>query len=81
MIVHLKLFAVAKDLAGRSQLELELPEAATVADLRRRVAEVLPELRELLPSVMIAVAAQYAADDTPIPPDAEVALIPPVSGG
>jgi molybdopterin synthase catalytic subunit/molybdopterin synthase sulfur carrier subunit len=52
-----------------------------VADLRRQLATACPELASLLPHVLIAVNAQYAGDDTVIPAGAELACIPPVSGG
>ena len=81
MIVRLKLFAVARQLAERDVIELELPEAATVGELRRRLVEVVPALAELAGHMLFAVDAQYADDATPIPAAADVACIPPVSGG
>lgn len=79
--VQLKLFAAARDLAGRDAIDLSLPEGATVATLRRELAARVPELAGLLPHVMFAVNQEYAADATTIPANAEVACIPPVSGG
>jgi len=81
MNVHLKLFAAARDLAGRETIELSLPAGATVAGLRRELASRVPELAALVPHVMFAINQEYAADATTIPADAEVACIPPVSGG
>ncbi len=81
MIVRLKLFAGAKDLVGRDELEMQLPDSACVADLRAALIEMHPALTEMSPHLMIAVDAQYANDKTPIPAGAEVACIPPVSGG
>jgi molybdopterin converting factor subunit 1 len=79
--VSVRLFALAKQKAGRSELTLELPETATVADLRRALARSSPELAPLVPNLMIAVDSEYADDDRPIVAGAEVAVIPPVSGG
>lgn len=81
MRVVLKLFAIARQRAGRPEVAVELPEGATVADLKRAVAASHPELAPLLPGLLIAVANEYAPDDRPIPAEAEVAAIPPVSGG
>lgn len=81
MRVTVRLFAVARQRAGRPEVTLDLPEPATVGGLRRALAAGFPELATLVPGLMIAVAAEYAPDDTPIPPGAEVAAIPPVSGG
>jgi molybdopterin converting factor subunit 1 len=79
--VVIRLFALAKDRAGRAELDLELSEPATVADLRRALASAHPELAPLIPNLMIAVNAEYAGDSQAIPPSAEIAAIPPVSGG
>jgi molybdopterin converting factor subunit 1 len=79
--VTVRLFALARQRAGRPELALELAEPATVGDLRRAIVARHPELAPLVPNLLIAVAAEYAGDDTPIPPGAEIAAIPPVSGG
>ena len=81
MPVHVRLFALARERAGRASLAIELAEGGTVADLKSALAGAFPVLAPLLPSLRIAVNAEYVADDFPIPPDAEVAVIPPVSGG
>jgi molybdopterin converting factor subunit 1 len=79
--VEVRLFAVARQRAGQPAVTLEVPEPATVAALKRALAEACPALAALVPSLLIAVDSEYAADDAPIPPGAEVAAIPPVSGG
>jgi molybdopterin synthase catalytic subunit/molybdopterin synthase sulfur carrier subunit len=81
MRVQLRLFAVAKQMAGRDSIELELPEGATIAELRRELGARVPELSGLTPQMMFAVDAEYADDDRTIDPDADLACIPPVSGG
>ena len=81
MKVRVQLFAIAKDLAGRSAVDLELPEPATVADLRQALAEAVADLRPIARHLSFAVNADYALDVTKIPFGAEVACIPPVSGG
>ena len=79
--VTVRLFARARDLAGAEALSVELPPGATVADLRRKLAGAVPALAGLLERSAIGVNEEYAADDTLIPAGAEVAIIPPVSGG
>jgi molybdopterin converting factor small subunit len=79
--VRVQMFALAKEKAGRPFVELELPLRATVSDLRRALGEACPGLAPLLPNVMIAVNSEYADDGFQIPEGAEVAAIPPVSGG
>jgi molybdopterin converting factor subunit 1 len=79
--VTVRLFALAKEKAGRSELAIELAHGATVADLRTALADRLPALAPLMPSVLIAVDEEYASDGTLISPGSRLAVIPPVSGG
>ena len=81
MILRIKLFAIARQRLGRDEVEVTLPTSATAADLRRVLAEQFPALANILPHIRIAINSSYAADSTVIPAGAEVALIPPVSGG
>jgi molybdopterin converting factor small subunit len=90
MIVRVKLFAVARQRVGRSEIEVELPASATekllaaaptIAQLRLALAEQFPELADTVARSRLAVNNEYAADSHAIPGGAEVALIPPVSGG
>ena len=76
-----KLFALLRDLAGAEEVALELGSSPTVGDVRRILAERFPKLQPLLANCTIAVNNQYAADATTIPDNAEIACLPPVSGG
>jgi molybdopterin converting factor subunit 1 len=79
--VRVQLFAVARQWAQADSLEVEVPLPATVADLRQALLARVPGLAQFGPQLRFAVNANYADDSTPIPADAQVACIPPVSGG
>src|SRR5262249_46280326 len=79
--VQVRLFALARERAGRSRIDLELPPLARVLDVRTALREQFPALGPLLPNVLIAVNEEYAADDRLIVPGSRVAVVPPVSGG
>jgi molybdopterin synthase catalytic subunit len=81
MNVTVRLFARCRDLAGAGSVSVALPPGATVAELRRRLAAEHPALAALLPRCAIAVDGEFAEETQPLPRDAEVALLPPVSGG
>jgi molybdopterin converting factor subunit 1 len=81
MTVVVRVFARARDLAGRDSISLDLPAEATVAELRRRLAAEVPALAGLLARSAFGVNSEFAEDDLPIPAGAEIALLPPVSGG
>jgi molybdopterin converting factor subunit 1 len=81
MKVRVKLFAAARELAGVDQLEVQVPDRATITDLRLAVAKEFPALQKIVRHSVWAVDAEYAADGCVINEHSEVALIPPVSGG
>jgi molybdopterin converting factor subunit 1 len=81
MMCRVRLFARAKDLAGAETVTVTLPAGATVGDLRRDLAAERPALAGLLPRCAVAVAGEFAEDSYTLPAGAEVALLPPVSGG
>ena len=81
MRIQVRLFAVLRDAAGVSEVELELPAGATAAAVGARLAERYPGIAKHLPRVAYAVNRDYAPAETPLREGDEVALIPPVSGG
>jgi molybdopterin converting factor small subunit len=81
MIIRVKLFAAARELAGCSELPVEVREGATIDDVRQAVDAASPVLRPILPHSLWAVDAAYVSSDSPVTERSEVAVIPPVSGG
>ncbi|HEV3054421.1 MAG TPA: molybdenum cofactor biosynthesis protein MoaE [Solirubrobacteraceae bacterium] len=76
MHVRVRLFAGLRDRAGAEEIELELPEGASVGDALAQLAHVSDGIK-----VVMAVNREYADADVRLHPDDELALIPPVSGG
>lgn len=74
-------FGMMKELAGKSQDELNLQNGALVRDVLQHFEAQLPQLREFRSSLAVAVNEQYASPDTVLKPDDEIAILPPVSGG
>jgi len=81
MKVSVRLFAAVRDAAGCPLMDVELPEGADVAQLRREMSERLPDISDLIGRAMFALDNRYATDTEKLSPNADVALIPPVSGG
>ena len=79
--VQLKFFAMARERAGCSEMDLELVGSHRVSDLRAEIARRLPGLAPLMKNVLIAVNEEYADDEAQVMPGARIAVIPPVSGG
>jgi molybdopterin converting factor subunit 1 len=80
MTVTVLLFASYADALGRSQLEVHLPDAATVGDLLASLSA-LPGADRLPPLPLVAVNEEYATPDQTLFWQDEVAIIPPVAGG
>ena len=78
--VRVTLFAGMAEAAGRRSLELPWT-GGTVADLRHRVAAAVPAIAPLLAQSAIALGDRYAKADESVAAGADVAIIPPVSGG
>jgi len=81
MNVRVRLFARARDLAGAATVVIDVPAEATVGELRRRLAEARPALSGILARSAMAINDEFADDDRIVPSGAEIALLPPVSGG
>jgi molybdopterin converting factor subunit 1 len=81
MILHVRLFARAKDLAGAPVIDVELADPATVGDLRAALRSKYPRLAGIVERSMLAVNAEFAAPAQRLNAQDEIALLPPVSGG
>ena len=81
MIVRSLFFAQYRDFAGAGELSVELPEAATVADLVERLRGDGNGLSRLPARPVVAVNMDYAPLATALRDGDEVAFIPPVAGG
>ncbi|MDA0660826.1 MAG: MoaD/ThiS family protein [Planctomycetota bacterium] len=75
-----KMFAGARDAVDCREIEMSLPEGATVGQLRELLHLQYPQLRQW-PTFRIAVDQRYVADDFILLGKEELAYIPPVSGG
>ena len=81
MNISLKLFAKARELAGESQVLLDVPEGATVAMLRQALIRSFPQLGDMSEALLWAVNNEYVTPERRLDPADDVACFPPVSGG
>jgi len=80
---HIKLlfFATIRDRAGVKTLELDIPADLTVQGLKDKLSTDYPNLKESMSSVLMTINREYAFDEAIVPPNAEIGMFPPVSGG
>ncbi len=81
MHVIVKLFSVAKDLAGFDEERVQLQEGATANEVMLYLAQRNSKFEEWKASIRLAVNYEYVANSHPLRDGDEVAVLPPVSGG
>lgn len=81
MKVSLLLFAGLRDAVGERTLSMDFEEGATVADVKHRLAAAYPGVEPIIDRVVCAIDDEYVPFEERLHEGAEVALIPPVSGG
>ncbi len=81
MRIKVLAFATARDAIGGREIEVEVGDGATVADLRRLLEADYPALEPIWERLAVAVDGKLSAANSSLSDGAEVALLPPVSGG
>jgi molybdopterin converting factor subunit 1 len=81
MLVTVRLFARLRDLSGKSELRLEIPDGSDVRALWTGLTLEYPALAPYSGSVSCAVNEEYAKVTTQLGEGDEIAFLPPVSGG
>lgn len=80
-MVTIHFFAGLRELAKVSCLRLEWQSGMTVTVLRQTISGKIPGVSSLLARSAVAVNDQMVGDEEAVPDEADVALLPPVSGG
>ncbi len=81
VIVQVRYLAHARERAGRGSESFELAEGSRLADAVAAIRRARPALDPLWDHLAVAVDGVLAPADVPLRPGAEIALLPPVSGG
>lgn len=81
MRVTIRLFSIAKDLAGFREKTLQLAAGSRARDVLSLLRDHNPRFTEWENSIRLAVNQEYVPMDHPLRDGDEVAVIPPVSGG
>jgi molybdopterin converting factor subunit 1 len=81
MKIRLLFFAVLRDIAGRDEKVIVVPEGTRAGDVWLRLRDRHPELRDYIQPPMIAVNESYVGAEELLRDGDELAFIPPVAGG
>ena len=79
--VTLLFFATLPDITGKRRILKSIPGNMVISGLKEMLCKEFPGLEAIFGSVIVSVDHEFAFDDSLIPPDAEIAFFPPVSGG
>jgi len=81
MKITVQLFAILREIADTSQIDLEVPAESTPRQVTQILTERFPKLRAHMNTLSFAVNGEIVSADAKILDKSEVALLPPVSGG
>ena len=81
MNVHVQFFSRLRERAGVSEMELEVPEAAKVAQLLEILYSRTPALRDWDKSILVAAGVEFVGRDYVLQPGDKISIMPPVQGG
>lgn len=81
MKVHVQFFSRLRDLAGASEMELNVPESTTAADVLEILYSRAPGLRDWDKSILVAAGVEFVPRDYVVRPGDKLSIMPPVQGG
>jgi molybdopterin synthase catalytic subunit len=81
MEIRVLFFGVLKDLVGRADEVLSLPQGSVLGDVLEHYESRVPRLKALSSSLALSINQEYAGPTVLLKAGDEVALLPPVSGG
>ena len=81
MRVTVLFFGILREAIGHAEEQVEIPPGSTLGNLFQRYSERFETVRDRGPSILFARNREFAAPDTVLSENDEVAFLPPVSGG
>ena len=81
MKIHVQFFSRLRELAGVSEMEIEVPARSTTADLLELLYLRTPALRNWDKSILVAAGVEFVGRDYVLRPGDQVSIMPPVQGG
>jgi molybdopterin converting factor small subunit len=81
MKVRAQFYAQLRDLVGSREIDVDLPEGATVRDLLEQVYAQQPKLRLHDKSILIGAGVEFVDRNYRLKPGEEISVMPPVQGG
>lgn len=81
MKVHVQFFSRLRDLAGVSEMELDVAEGAQITELLDKLYARTPSLREWDKTILVAAGVEFVQRDYVLKAGDQISIMPPVQGG
>ena len=81
MKVRVRVFASLREILGKEEVEVELPEGTSIEGLWTQLVSDDERLEPFTKSIQFAINHDFVGKETELSPDDEIAFLPPVSGG
>ena len=81
MKIRAQFYAQLRNLVGSREMDVDLPEGATVHDLLEQVYAEQPKLRLHDKSILIGAGVEFVDRNYKLSPGDEISIMPPVQGG
>ena len=81
MKVKVKLFAMLREMAGREETTLEVPDEISCEEVLLRLQTEIPILGSVFKLCLVTINGRYVDKTMDVAEGDEVAILPPVSGG
>ena len=81
MQVRVQFFSRLRDLTGKAEIDMEVPEGTTASGLLDEIYSKTPALRDWNKSILVAAGVEFVGRDYVVNPGDEISIMPPVQGG
>jgi molybdopterin converting factor small subunit len=81
MKLHVRLYSQLRDLAERSEFDVDLAEGTVVSDLLEQIYLKAPALRSHDKSILVGAGVEFVDRKYKLQPSDEISIMPPVQGG
>lgn len=79
--VIVNLYYHLKEKAGTNSIQIEIPDTATMKDLKKLLIENYPALESQLDNILMLINQKIAVDEDMIPKEARISFLTPIGGG
>ena len=81
MKLHVRFYSQLRDLAGGSELDVDVAEGTVVSELLEQIYAKAPALRSHDKSILVGAGVEFVDRSYKLQPGDEISIMPPVQGG